>query len=50
LMEHANTVVGNETIRGLSGGQLRRLSIGVEIVNLPDLIFLDGNALTVHAY
>lgn len=41
LTEHANTIVGNEYIRGISGGQLKRLSIGVEIVNLPDLIFLD---------
>jgi ABC-type multidrug transport system ATPase subunit len=41
LAEHAGTIVGNDYIRGVSGGQLKRLSIGVEIVNLPDLIFLD---------
>lgn len=41
LAEHADTLVGNEYIRGISGGQLKRLSIGVEIVHLPDLIFLD---------
>lgn len=41
LTEHAGTIVGNEYIRGISGGQMKRLSIGVEIVNLPDLIFLD---------
>ena len=41
LTEHAGTIVGNEYIRGISGGQTKRLSIGVEIVNLPDLIFLD---------
>ncbi|CAM9157731.1 unnamed protein product [Ectocarpus fasciculatus] len=41
LTEHENTVVGDENIRGLSGGQQKRLSIGVEIINLPDLIFLD---------
>jgi ABC-type multidrug transport system ATPase subunit len=41
LTEHAGTLVGNEYIRGISGGQLKRLSIGVEIINLPDLIFLD---------
>jgi ABC-type multidrug transport system ATPase subunit len=41
LTEHAGTIVGNENIRGISGGQLKRLSIGVEIINLPDLIFLD---------
>jgi ABC-type multidrug transport system ATPase subunit len=28
-------------LKGISGGQLKRLSIGVEIVNLPNLIFLD---------
>ena len=41
LAEHGDTLVGNENIRGISGGQLKRLSIGVEIVHLPDLIFLD---------
>ena len=37
----ADTVVGDETTRGISGGQVKRLSIAVEIVSLPDLIFLD---------
>lgn len=41
LQEVANTIVGTEDVRGISGGQLKRLSIGVEIVNLPDVIFLD---------
>eukprot|EP01035_Chromulina_nebulosa_P017867 gene17867-23483_t len=41
LAEHGDTLVGNEYIRGISGGQLKRLSIGVEIIHLPDLIFLD---------
>jgi ABC-type multidrug transport system ATPase subunit len=41
LQEVANTQVGTEDVRGISGGQLKRLSIGVEIVNLPDVIFLD---------
>lgn len=41
LGEHCDTLVGDENTRGISGGQLKRLSIGVEIVNLPDLIFLD---------
>lgn len=37
----AESRVGDETVRGISGGQLKRLSIGVEIVHLPDLMFLD---------
>ena len=37
-----NVVVGNQLIKGISGGQLRRLSIGVEVVLLPNLVCLDG--------
>lgn len=37
----ANSVVGTATIRGISGGQLKRLSIGVEIIALPNVIYLD---------
>jgi len=33
--------VGGTIIRGISGGQLKRLSIAVEIIHLPSLIFLD---------
>lgn len=39
MVQH--TTVGNENIRGISGGQLKRLSIGVEIINLPAIMFLD---------
>ena len=41
LTDHADTIVGSSENRGLSGGQLKRLSIAVEIIHLPDLIFLD---------
>ena len=33
--------VGNEFINGLSGGQKRRLSIGLALIKAPSLIFLD---------
>ena len=33
--------VGDKNVRGLSGGQVKRLSIGVEIISFPDLMFLD---------
>jgi ABC-type branched-subunit amino acid transport system ATPase component len=41
LTEVKDTLVGDENTRGVSGGQLKRLSIGVEIISLPDIIFLD---------
>lgn len=36
-----SSVVGDALNKGISGGQLKRLSIAVEIVALPNLIFLD---------
>ena len=36
-----SSLVGDSFTRGISGGQLKRLSIAVEAVTLPELIFLD---------
>ena len=36
------TLVGDAMRKGISGGQKKRLSIAVEIVSLPEIIFLDG--------
>lgn len=41
LEEVRGTLVGNELVKGISGGQLKRLSIAVELAHLPDVIFLD---------
>ena len=41
LEERADTVVGSEQQRGLSGGEVRRLSIGTDIIFFPSLIYLD---------
>lgn len=41
LAEQANVLVGNDTIKGLSGGQKKRLSIALELVTLPRALFLD---------
>jgi len=42
LTEVADVVVGDGiTIKGISGGQVRRVSIGVEIMDFPDVLFLD---------
>lgn len=41
LQECANTPIGNWHLRGISGGEKRRVSIGLEILMRPRLLFLD---------
>ena len=37
----ADTMVGGELIKGISGGERKRTSVGVELVTKPALVFLD---------
>jgi len=37
----ATTLIGNAMIRGVSGGERKRTSIGVELLIDPSLLFLD---------
>lgn len=37
----AETKVGNEAIRGVSGGERKRVCIGMELVLAPKILFLD---------
>ncbi|CAO2831068.1 unnamed protein product [Amaranthus hypochondriacus] len=37
----ANTRVGNDGIRGISGGERRRVSIGVDVIHDPKVLILD---------
>lgn len=41
LAECADTRVGDEKIRGVSGGERRRVSIGVDLIHDPAVLFLD---------
>ncbi|KAL5743100.1 hypothetical protein ACOSP7_029832 [Xanthoceras sorbifolium] len=41
LRSAAKTVIGDEGHRGISGGERRRVSIGVDVIHDPILLFLD---------
>jgi ABC-type multidrug transport system ATPase subunit len=41
LVEQANTIVGDIFLKGLSGGQKRRLSVALEALTKPKNLFLD---------
>ena len=41
LVECADTMVGNAKVRGVSGGERKRLSIAVEMISSPSIVFLD---------
>ncbi|KAH9545509.1 hypothetical protein CY35_12G051700 [Sphagnum magellanicum] len=41
LVSCADTYVGDQKIRGVSGGERRRVSIGVDLIHDPSVLFLD---------
>uniref|UniRef100_A0A7N6AB36 ABC transporter domain-containing protein n=1 Tax=Anabas testudineus TaxID=64144 RepID=A0A7N6AB36_ANATE len=41
LADCANTKIGTEFLRGVSGGERKRCSIGMELITSPSLLFLD---------
>eukprot|EP00904_Undaria_pinnatifida_P003909 jgi/Undpi1/13519/HiC_scaffold_8.g03178.m1 len=41
LSHIADSIVGKEGRRGISGGERKRVSIGVELITSPDVLFLD---------
>ena len=42
LSKVANTCIGNALMRGISGGEKKRVNIGIEMMGNPSLVFLDG--------
>ena len=41
LAKAAGTWIGNDLVRGVSGGERKRVNIGVELMSNPSLVFLD---------
>ncbi|GME71181.1 unnamed protein product [Ambrosiozyma monospora] len=41
LKECADTLVGNELLKGISGGEKRRLSIAIQLISSPKILILD---------
>lgn len=41
LTKAADTIVGDAKVRGISGGERKRLSVAVELISSPSIIFLD---------
>jgi ABC-type multidrug transport system ATPase subunit len=40
----ADTIIGNDMIRGVSGGQRRRVSVGEQVITNARLLLLDGES------
>jgi ABC-type multidrug transport system ATPase subunit len=45
-----NTKIGNNFVRGVSGGERKRTSIGVELISDPKIIFLDEPTTGLDSY
>jgi ABC-type multidrug transport system ATPase subunit len=50
LTKCADTLIGSSTLKGVSGGERKRTSVGVELVTQPSLIFLDEPTSGLDSY
>jgi len=47
LLKCADTIVGGPLLKGISGGERKRTSVGVELVVKPALVFLDEVRISI---
>jgi len=50
LNKCADTFIGGPTLKGVSGGERKRTSIGVELITNPSMIFLDEPTTGLDSY
>ncbi|KAI8902367.1 P-loop containing nucleoside triphosphate hydrolase protein [Globomyces pollinis-pini] len=50
LKECANTIIGDEWKKGISGGEKRRVSVGCQLLSNPSILFLDEPTTGLDAY
>ena len=50
LSKAADTLIGGPLLKGISGGERKRASIGVELITDPSLLFLDGKNFSFTTY
>lgn len=41
LQHVRNVIIGNAELRGVSGGERKRVAVAIELLNRPRLLFLD---------
>jgi ABC-type multidrug transport system ATPase subunit len=50
IQECADVYIGNALIKGISGGQRKRTSVGMELITSPSLVFLDEPTSGLDSY
>ena len=50
LMKTRNTIIGDEKVRGISGGERKRANIAVQLISDPLILFMDEPTRSAYIY